>query len=47
MRRSDLVLALSALASAGLACAFNAPGQATEVPAGSPREGLPNSEITD
>ncbi len=43
MRTSDVVLVLSALASSGLACASKAPAQATEVPAGSPREGPESS----
>ncbi len=39
MRRSDIVLVLGALTSGGLSCASRAPAQATEVPAGPPRDG--------
>ena len=43
MRTSDIVLLLSALTSGGLACASKTPAEATEVPAGSPREGPESS----
>ncbi|HEY0133724.1 MAG TPA: hypothetical protein VGB85_06575, partial [Nannocystis sp.] len=39
MRRSDVFIVLTALASSGFACHSKAPAQATEVPAGAPHNG--------